>query len=148
MILKKYETNYKFGKLLSKKEVNGFEENLENKENNIIIVYPEIKYQEILGFGGALTESSGYVFSKFSEEVKEKFIKDYFSEDGIGYNFCRLPIQSCDFSLSTYEYSNEENLNNFSIDRDKEYIIPLIKAAQKENLNIKLSCGLNTFVNI
>ena len=137
MKFKKYETNYKFGKLLSKKEVNGFEENLENKENNIIIVYPEIKYQEIIGFGGALTESSGYVFSKFSEEVKEKFIKDYFSEDGIGYNFCRLPIQSCDFSLSTYEYSNEENLNNFSIDRDKEYIIPLIKAAQKENLNIK-----------
>ena len=32
MKFKKYETNYKFGKLLSKKEVNGFEEDVENKE--------------------------------------------------------------------------------------------------------------------
>ena len=137
MKFKKYETNYRYGKLLRKKEVNGFEEGFENKENNIIIVYPEIEYQEIIGFGGALTESSGYVFSKFSEDIKEKFIKDYFSEEGIGYNFCRLPIQSCDFSLSTYAYSNEESLKDFSIDRDKKYIIPLIKAAQRENSNIK-----------
>ena len=137
MKLKKYETNYKYGKLLKEKEIQGFEENFEKKENNIIIVYPEIEYQEIIGFGGALTESSGYVFSKFSEEIKNKFIKDYFSEEGICYNFCRLPIQSCDFSLSTYSYSNEESLNNFSIERDKKYIIPLIKAAQRENSNIK-----------
>ena len=101
MKFKKYETDYKYKKLLKEKEVNGFEQGIENKENNIIIVYPEIEYQEILGFGGALTESSGYVFSKFSEQVKEKLIKDYFSEEWIGYNFCRLPIQSCDFSLST-----------------------------------------------
>ena len=137
MKFKKIETNYKYGKLLKEKELNGFKDSFENKENNIIIIYPEIQYQEILGFGGALTESSGYVFSKFSDEIKELFIKDYFSEDGIGYNFCRLPIQSCDFSLSTYSYSNKENLNDFSIERDKKYIIPLIKAAQNENYNIK-----------
>lgn len=137
MKFKKYETNYKYGKFLKEKEINGFEESFENEENNIIIIYPEIQYQEIIGFGGALTESSGYVFSKFSEEVKDRFIKDYFSEDGICYNFCRLPIQSCDFSLSTYAYSNEEDLKDFSIERDKKYIIPLIKAAQKENSNIK-----------
>ena len=137
MKFKKYETDYKYKKLLKEKEVNGFEQGIENKENNIIIVYPEIEYQEIIGFGGALTESAGYVYSKFPEQVKENFIKDYFSKAGIGYNFCRLPIQSCDFSLSTYEYSNEESLKNFTIERDKKYIIPLIKAAQRENPDIK-----------
>ena len=137
MKFKKYETDYKYKKLLKEKEVNGFEQGIENKENNIIIVYPEIEYQEIIGFGGALTESAGYVYSKFPEQVKENFIKDYFSKEGIGYNFCRLPIQSSDFSLSTYEYSNEESLKNFTTERDKKYIIPLIKAAQRENPDIK-----------
>jgi sorbitol-specific phosphotransferase system component IIC len=51
MNFKKYETNYKFGKLLKEKEVNGFEDSFAGKENNIIIIYPEIKYQEIIGFG-------------------------------------------------------------------------------------------------
>ena len=137
MIFKKYETNYKLDKCLKLSEIDGFKESMEGKENNIVIVYPEIEYQEITGFGGAITESSGYVFSKFPEDVKNKFIKDYFSEQGIGYNFCRLPIQSCDFSISSYCYSDTASLDNFSITRDKEYIIPLIKAAQKENPTLK-----------
>ena len=137
MIFKKYETNYKLGKCLKLSEIDGFEESIEGKENNIVIVYPEIEYQEIIGFGGALTESSGFVFSKFPEDVKNKFIKDYFSEQAIGYNFCRLPIQSCDFSLSSYCYLDIDSLDNFSIKRDTEYIIPLIKAAQKENPTLK-----------
>lgn len=137
MIFKKYETNYKLGKCLKTSEIDGFKEGIAGKENNIVIVYPEIEYQEIIGFGGALTESSGFVFSKFPEDVKNKFIKDYFSEQAIGYNFCRLPIQSCDFSLSSYCYSDIESLDNFSIKRDTEYIIPLIKAAQKENPTLK-----------
>ena len=83
MIFKKYETNYKLGKCLKLSEIDGFEESIEGKENNIVIVYPEIEYQEIIGFGGALTESSGFVFSKFPEDVKNKFIKDYFSKKKI-----------------------------------------------------------------
>jgi sorbitol-specific phosphotransferase system component IIC len=58
MKFKKYETNYQYGKFLKEKEINGFEESFDNMENNVIIVYPEIQYQEIMGFGGALTESS------------------------------------------------------------------------------------------
>lgn len=102
------------------------------------MIYPEFKYQKILGFGGALTESSGYVFSKFPEDIKNRFINDYFSEEGNNYNFCRTHINSCDFSLSTYSYSEKESLEDFSISHDEEYIIPLIKKALKVNKNIKL----------
>ena len=73
MLLKKFETNYKLDKCLKLSEIDGFKESMEGKENNIVIVYPEIEYQEITGFGGAITESSGYVFSKFPEDVKNKF---------------------------------------------------------------------------
>ena len=57
-------------------EKNGFEKSFDKKEFNIIMLYPEFKYQKILGFAGAFTESSGYVFSKFSDDVKKKFIED------------------------------------------------------------------------
>ena len=97
MKFKKYETNYKYGKFLKEKEINGFEESFDNMENNVIIVYPEIQYQEIMGFGGALTESSGYVFSRFSEEVKNNFIK------GIIY-FLSLSIEKS-FKYSSLEYA-------------------------------------------
>ena len=44
----------------------------------------------------------------------------------------RLPINSCDFSLESYNYDNvagDSNLDHFSIDHDKQLIIPFIKQA-------------------
>ena len=138
MKIKKIETNYKYFKLLKESEVDGFNESFEKQENNLILIYPEFKYQEILGFGGAVTESSAYVYSKFPKEIKEKFVHDYFSEEGIGYNLTRLHINSCDFSLSTYSYSYKEDLSDFSIEHDMKYVIPLIKEVKAKNNDIKI----------
>ncbi len=44
----------------------------------------------------------------------------------------RLPMGSCDFSLETYNYdavAGDSNLDHFSIDHDKQLIIPFIKQA-------------------
>jgi len=136
--IQKIETNYKEKKLYKQTEENGFEETFDKKENQVIIIYPEFKYQKIIGFGGAFTESSGYVFKKFPDDIKKKFILDYFSPVGNNYSFCRTHINSCDFSLSTYSYSEKENLEYFSIENDKKYIIPLIKEALKVNKNLTL----------
>lgn len=138
MKIKKYETNYKFGKYIKETEKDAFEKSFNEKENNVIILYPELKYQKILGFGGAFTESSAYVFSKFPEEIKNNFLNDYFSESGNNYNFCRSHINSCDFSMSTYSYSEKEDLSDFSIEHDTQYIIPLIKSALNVNKDIKM----------
>ena len=95
----------KVGKFLNEYKKEGFTQDFTDQENNLIMIYPNFKYQKIVGFGGAFTESSAYVFSKLKDEYKESFIKDYFStEEGIGYNFCRTHINSCDFSLSQYAY--------------------------------------------
>ena len=58
----------------------------------------------------------------------------YFSEDGLCYTMARLPIGSCDFSLKNYNYANtsgDVNLTKFSIDHDKDYIIPFIRQANQ-----------------
>jgi len=99
-----------------------------------VSVFPERRYQEILGFGGSFTEASAYNYSLMSENSKKKIIDAYFgSENGLGYNFCRTTIHSSDFSLDNFTYveENDTELKTFDIGRDRKYTIPFIKDALK-----------------
>ncbi len=109
-----------------------------NTENAVINVFDEVQFQEILGFGGAFTESAAYNYSLMDSATKDAFMKAYFTKDnGIGYNFGRTHINSCDFSLDIYSYVEEgdKTLETFDISRDKKYIIPFVKDALKYSNN-------------
>jgi hypothetical protein len=43
-------------------------------EGGIINVYDDVRYQEILGFGGSFTESSAYLYSCLNREEKRRFL--------------------------------------------------------------------------
>lgn len=106
----------------------------EKTEGGVINVFDEITYQSMLGFGGAFTESAAYNYAQLSETQKKLFLKSYFSrEDGIGYNFGRTHINSCDFSLDIYTYieKGDMELRTFNIQREKKYVIPFIKDAME-----------------
>lgn len=114
------------------------------RESKMINIFPERRYQEILGFGGAFTEASAYNYAQMDEETKKKVIRAYFDKDeGLGYNFCRTHIHSCDFSLNQYTYTeeNDKELKTFSIDPDRVYTIPFIKDA------IKAADGMRLFAS-
>ncbi len=103
-------------------------------ERGVINVFDEFKYQEILGFGGAFTESAAYNYSLLTDAQKKDFLEHYFdAEKGLGYRFCRTCINSCDFSIDLYTYvsDGDATLESFNIDRDRKYVIPFIKDAQK-----------------
>ncbi|MBR4061359.1 MAG: glycoside hydrolase family 30 protein [Lachnospiraceae bacterium] len=103
-------------------------------EKPVINIVPQVEYQEIEGFGGAFTEAAAKTLDKLGKENREKILKLYFSEDeGIGYNFGRVHMNSCDFSESNYSCvdENDETLDSFNIDRDKQSFIPMIKDAMK-----------------
>ena len=88
--------------------------------------------QEILGFGGAFTEASASVYNKLDTEKKGEIIKAYFGEQGNDYSMARTHINSCDFSLGNYSYCDtpgDTELNDFSISRDKELLIPFVQDA-------------------
>ena len=60
----------------------------------------------------------------------EMCIRD--SLEGAAYSMARTHMNSCDFSLAHYSYSpvaGDENLEYFSIDEDREDLIPMIKDA-------------------
>lgn len=93
----------------------------------------ELRYQKIEGFGGAFTESSAHLLRQLPEDLREEVMAAYFSGEGARYSLCRTHINSCDFSLGHYSYveENDSNLSTFSLDEDRDDIIPMIKRAQE-----------------
>ena len=95
---------------------------------------PTEQFQTITGFGGAFTEASAYLLNQVSKKNRDIIIQAYFSEEGANYSLTRTHMNSCDFSLGQYSYSPVEddvNLEHFTIQEDKDDLIPMIKDAMK-----------------
>ena len=122
-MIEKYLTDINNGIYL-KKEI--IKECSKNSKNTIKINLNN-EISNFLGFGSGITESSAYNYQKLSKVNKDKFIKDYYSKNGLNYNFGRISIGSNDFSLTSYSYAKKRDLSDFTISRDKEYIIPFLK---------------------
>ena len=137
---------------------NGAKSKLLNKQSSGASIYdsnattdPSIsidfsqKYQEIEGFGAALTGSSALVINSMATAQKEALIKDLFSAtEGIGLSYLRLTIGASDFSVSNFSYndlpqgSTDPALNGFSIAQDETDVIPVLKTALTYSPNIKI----------
>jgi glucosylceramidase len=103
-----------------------------NERQICVFVDPGKTFQEFLGIGGAITDASAETFYKLSPDRQQAVLDAYFSKDkGIGYNIIRTHIHSCDFSSESYTYVQEGDtaLSTFNIDHDKQFRIPMIKAA-------------------
>lgn len=128
-----YTTNVKGASFVKQKNIKN---NTPAPSQNILIIRPDQKFQTIMGFGGAFTESTAYVLSKLSIEKRNEVIAAYFSDKGSAYSLCRTHINSCDFSIEPYAYANHANdtlLTHFDITHDEKLLIPLIKAAQNSS---------------
>ena len=121
-----YETSAKGNQL---KQLTKF---AKSEDALIIELNPAKEFQTITGFGGAFTESSAYLLNKLSKENRQKVLDAYFGEEGANYSLTRTHMNSCDFSLNNYSYTPVEgdvNLEHFSIEEDKDDLIPMIKDA-------------------
>ncbi|HTX92575.1 MAG TPA: glycoside hydrolase family 30 beta sandwich domain-containing protein [Anaerolineales bacterium] len=98
-----------------------------------ILVDAGTRFQTIEGFGGAFTEAGANTFYKMSPEIRSEIINAYFDPVvGNKYTLCRTHINSCDFSLGNYAYTEmpgDIELKHFSIERDRHQLIPMIKEA-------------------
>lgn len=102
------------------------------KSTSKISLNPEQTFQTFTGFGGSFTEASASLLNRLSEENRQKVIDAYFADSGARYSLTRTHMNSCDFSLSQYSYAPVEGdtlLKNFSIEEDKDDLIPMIKEA-------------------
>ena len=99
-------------------------------ERNFLNVYP-MEISDIIGFGGAFTDSAAYNYSLLSREEKCKALEALFGKSGLRYNLCRLCIGSSDFATEEFSYvkDGDTSLDSFDISRDKKYVIPFVKDA-------------------
>lgn len=115
------------GDQLTKKEVPQA-----TSEGVTISLHPEKEFQTILGFGGSFTEASAYLLNRLGKENRQRILEAYFGDEGARYSLTRTHINSCDFSLSNYSFAPVEGdtaLQHFSIEEDRDDIVPMIKEA-------------------
>ncbi|MBI2814362.1 MAG: glycoside hydrolase family 30 protein [Opitutae bacterium] len=101
----------------------------------VLTVDPAQKYQEMVGFGGALTESSAWVLAQLPSEKRAEVLRRYYDPtEGIGYTLARTHINSCDFSLSMWaldETPGDYDLHHFTLEPMRRWLMPLLRDAQK-----------------
>ena len=110
-----------------------------------IDVADNVRYQQIEGFGGSITDSSAWVLSGLSAAKQAEILTALFDRNtGLGLSFLRQPIGSSDFALNLYTFDDidpagtDYPLANFSIDHDRAYILPMLRAARAKNSAIRI----------
>jgi len=85
-----------------------------------------LHYQEIEGFGAAMTGSSAYVMQQYmNASQRDTLLEALFdAQKGIGINYIRMSVGASDFSVAPYSYDDmpagkrDDSLLHFSIERD------------------------------
>ncbi|MCF6407462.1 glucan endo-1,6-beta-glucosidase [Chitinophaga filiformis] len=104
------------------------------------------QFQEIEGFGAAITGSSAYVMQRYmSPAQRQALLEDLFgTEKGIGINYIRMSIGASDFSTSPYSYDDmpagqrDDSLKHFSIEHDTPEVVPVLKQVVAINPGIHI----------
>ena len=98
---------------------------------------PDQRYQQVLGFGAALTDASCYLLEELDTDKRKSLLNECFGSSGLRFSVARTTIGSSDYSLTAYSYDDAESpdpdLAHFSIDHDRKYILPLLKEARQTN---------------
>ncbi|MHB1834230.1 MAG: glycoside hydrolase family 30 protein [Solirubrobacteraceae bacterium] len=102
-----------------------------------IHVDDRVRYQRIIGFGAAMTDSSAWLmYDELSPSAREGLMQALFGSSGIHLTFVRIPIGASDFSATGTPYTYDDLpaggldplLDGFSIVHDDAYVIPALQA--------------------
>jgi glucosylceramidase len=112
-----------------------------SKSNPAIAIDPDKTYQEILGFGAALTDAACYTLSQLPEEARSELLQDFFHPSKMGLQVCRICIGASDYARNAYSFDEgdpDPEMKRFSIEHDQQYILPLLRSIRQVNPNLFL----------
>lgn len=107
-----------------------------------IIVDTNSQKQTIWGWGACFNELGKTSLDLLSQADQDSIYKELFAP-GVGASFtiCRMPIAANDFARDWYSYNETDGdfeMANFSIENDRQTLIPFIKEAQKHYPQLKI----------
>jgi glucosylceramidase len=114
---------------------------------SVIAVSDGVRYQQVRGFGAAMTDSSAWLLmTQLPASQRDRVFDSLFGPAGIGLNYIRVPMGASDFSANRQPYTYDDvpggeadpTLANFSIAHDLAYIIPALRKARALNPSLRL----------
>jgi glucosylceramidase len=107
-----------------------------------IAIDPSKQFQDILGFGAAFTDAACFTMNRLDPDVRQNLLQELLSPSKMGLSVSRICIGASDYATKAYSYSEGEEedpeLKRFSIDHDREYILPILRDARKTNPDLWL----------
>lgn len=97
--------------------------------------------QKIRGFGTCFSELGALALNSLEKSEREAFLDELFDEDKCNFNYCRTPIGASDFSLDHFSYNETDGdyeMKNFSIERDRKLLLPLIFEGLKRQKDMQM----------
>ncbi len=116
-------------------------ETFDGNDHRVLVIDPEITFQSIDGFGGCFNERGWDALSYLSEDERGRVLQNLFGRDGCRFTLCRMPVGANDYSFDYYslaEIPEDYQMEHFSMERERRYLIPYIKAALQIQPNLKL----------
>src|SRR5258708_1243381 len=118
-----------------------------NQGQSIITVDTTTRFQEIDGFGYALTGGSAYLINqKLNATQRDALLKELFLNDStnIGISYLRISIGSSDLDDHVFSYDDlpsgqtDEAMAKFDLSIDKQNLIPVLKQILALNPDLKI----------
>ncbi len=110
-----------------------------------ITVSEQTTYQEMDGFGFALTGGSALHLNNMGSSQRSVLLEELFGSNGIGISYLRVSVGASDLDLEPFSYDDlptgqteDLNLDHFSIAKDQQNLIPILKEILSINPNIKI----------
>ena len=97
------------------------------------------KFQDILGFGGCFSDASCYVINQLHSQIREPLLHEMFHPSEMGLSVNRTCIGAADSAATLYSYDDgdaDPDLKRFSIDHDREYILPVLRRVREINPDV------------
>jgi glucosylceramidase len=104
-----------------------------------IRIDPKSTAQKFTGAGASVTGASAHLIQQLPQGERDSLMKSLFTtaDDAIGLNYLRQPLGSTDFNADSTFTTYEDTPGNFTIDRDKKEILPVLKQATALNSKIR-----------
>jgi glucosylceramidase len=113
----------------------------DNTRHCLVEINPDVAFQKIDGFGGCFNEKGWDALAYLAIEEREAVLRQLFDPDESNFTICRMPIGSNDYAMDYYslnDVADDFTMKYFSIERDKKYLIPYIKAAMHIQPGLKM----------
>ena len=99
------------------------------------------RFQPMLGFGCAYTDSSCYLLSTMPTDARRKFLEETFSSQAMNLSVGRTTIGASDYSRTIYNYDDvagDVAMKHFSVQHDEAYILPILREMRQVNPSLFL----------